>query len=184
MPRFAIPPVLARLDQFMREMEKSWEPVRWYPRLQDSSWQSMGLITPANDDPHDPPGLVRCPQCWDPVQLVATNARCPTCFGTGWTGGYATPRFLRMFITQGNMDVVIQPQGEVVSIAGTWGMYEATTRFLIPGDLVLIERTRLAMEVGRQERQAGLSTGLLWRSVDLLPLAPDSPLRAIPGFVA
>ena len=33
----------------------------------------------------------RCPQCWDDVLGKKTNDQCPTCFGTGFSGGYHYP---------------------------------------------------------------------------------------------
>ena len=33
----------------------------------------------------------RCPQCWDSVMRKSLMARCPTCYGTGFSGGYHYP---------------------------------------------------------------------------------------------
>jgi hypothetical protein len=33
----------------------------------------------------------RCPDCWDPTLREATREHCPTCFGTGFEGGYWAP---------------------------------------------------------------------------------------------
>lgn len=33
----------------------------------------------------------RCPACWDPTLREATREHCPTCFGTGFEGGYWAP---------------------------------------------------------------------------------------------
>lgn len=33
----------------------------------------------------------RCPQCWDAVLQKTIDSKCPTCFGTGFSGGYHYP---------------------------------------------------------------------------------------------
>ena len=33
----------------------------------------------------------RCPQCWDDVMQKTVDSSCPTCFGTGFSGGYHYP---------------------------------------------------------------------------------------------
>lgn len=33
----------------------------------------------------------RCPQCWDTVLQKTIDSKCPTCFGTGFSGGYHYP---------------------------------------------------------------------------------------------
>lgn len=41
----------------------------------------------------------RCPDCWDPVKQLVTKSNCMTCYGTGWTGGYAHPIPIQASIT-------------------------------------------------------------------------------------
>jgi hypothetical protein len=36
-------------------------------------------------------GEVRCPNCWDPALKKVTRSKCPTCFATGWLGGFRPP---------------------------------------------------------------------------------------------
>lgn len=35
--------------------------------------------------------VLRCPDCWDAVLKKVTRSKCPTCFATGWLGGFHPP---------------------------------------------------------------------------------------------
>ncbi|MCL5265203.1 MAG: hypothetical protein M1343_08440 [Chloroflexi bacterium] len=45
----------------------------------------------------------RCPDCWDNVTQSCNNPNCLTCYGTGWSGGYAAQESVKVGISQPNM---------------------------------------------------------------------------------
>lgn len=42
---------------------------------------------------------VRCPDCWDSVLKKVTSSSCPTCFATGYLGGFHTPILTCIHVT-------------------------------------------------------------------------------------
>lgn len=42
---------------------------------------------------------VRCPDCWDTVLKKVTSSSCPTCFATGYLGGFHTPILTCIHVT-------------------------------------------------------------------------------------
>jgi hypothetical protein len=57
---------------------------------------------------------VRCPN-WNENDDQSTVSKCTICFGTGWIGGYANARELKMSFAPGRDDVMIEQAGLTVT---------------------------------------------------------------------
>lgn len=182
-------PVIAiyRAKRVLNQLERSFTPVTWRARYSDTPYAELDLFdeplysTLSGFEPHDAvgAGIPRCATCWDDVEQRPTNPACPTCYGTGWTGGYHAAIGLRMYITEGDMRLVEWPGGEQVQVRSRHALY--LPRFLIlPQDLILVNATGLRYEVDREVDQAGMEPPMVARQVTLLPLLPSHPARAVP----
>jgi hypothetical protein len=78
---------------------------------------------------------VRCPDSWDDVLFRDTNPNCPTCFGTGWTGGYFTPIPMLGMVNAA-------PKYNQIQMFGEWKpsdklLYTINYPILLPRDIIV-----------------------------------------------
>jgi hypothetical protein len=78
-----------------------------------------------------------CPNCWDPIRGLSINPGCPSCFGTGYSGGYLNPVFV---------PALMNPPPEVIE--KTIADYKNGTEYceigpvpLVQKDDILVDRT-------------------------------------------
>ncbi len=55
---------------------------------------------------------VRCVRCFDKLTKKVTESKCPTCFGTGFEGGYETPVAIKGRFGAPNSSTDLVPQGK------------------------------------------------------------------------
>ena len=153
-------------------------PLWWKPRLGTTQSSAYGLLT--GTDPHQPTGG-RCPVCYNTTAQRPQSSVCTTCYGTGWTGGFAAGVSLNGVITTASYQFQMQETGELLSVAGTWLLTNPADGELLPQDLVAVQATpAVRYLVGQLAKDVGVLGMAFARIVQLEPLAPDSPWKAVP----
>lgn len=88
-----------------------------------------------------------CPVCYDPTFVRTTSSSCTTCFGTGYVGGYYSPIFAKVQLSQ-------QPVREIFQMFGAWQdqdgvLYMQAFPLLAPKDFVYVnDRRWLVLNIG------------------------------------
>jgi hypothetical protein len=176
-----------RAARVIDQMSRSWPLVTWRARYSgdplaaDNITDEQYYPTYGPTDPHNAAalGVATCPTCYDSTFRRPADAACPTCFGTGWNGGYHPELGARMYITEGDIDIDPDASQELIVSDKTRGLYAA--RYLIlPMDLVLVNDTGILYEVGKVVKQAGMSGMMICREATLRPVNPGAPARAVP----
>lgn len=172
----------------LRKLEPVWPQVTWRARYSDTAYSQLSLEdrilhgTIPGVEPHDAvaQGIPHCPQCWDPLTQQAGDPQCPTCFGTGWAGGFAAAQGLHMWIRGSNFLVTNPDTGQNVSVPAVTGIHFAD-KLLLPLDLLVVNRDpTVRYLIGPEVEQAGLEPPMLLRNVGLQPLNPHDFLRTVP----
>lgn len=167
--------------RILRKLEPTWPLVTWRARYSDTFYAGLSLEdriltgTISGVDPHDAVtlGITHCAQCWDAATQRARDPKCPTCFGTGWTGGFSAPMGLHMRISDSNFLISNPDTGQNVSLPGVTGMHIAN-QLILPLDLVVMNKDpRVRYLVGTEVEQAGIEPPMLLRNVGLSPLNPQ-----------
>ena len=185
-PNIALP----RIGNALMRQSRSWPVYTWRARYSDTPWKQLGIMdqvlagTLPQPDPHDAQalGVVRCPQCWDANTQRSLDEHCPRCAGVGWDGGYHAEIGLRMFVTTGDIDSYDEQTGNTINVSAMTAMHLATA-LILPGDLLMNNRTLSRYKVGRYVKQAGLGDTILARQVEMLPINPTDADSAQSGIV-
>ena len=176
-----------RVKRILDQAERSWSQVTFLPRWSDTPYGLLGLFdevlysTLTGPEPHDAIAnhVLRCPTCWDTASQRPTNPSCPTCYGVGWNGGYNHAVGLRMFMSEGSVDIQDNRTQEQITVPMIKAMH--VPRFLLlPQDIVQVNASGIRYEVGRRVEQAGLEPPMVARMVNLLPLSPHHVARTVP----
>src|SRR6185437_6296198 len=88
-------------------------PYRWRARYSQTTAATYGLASAAVDL-HLPTGVARCPTCYNLTLQRSASTLCPTCYGTGWTGGFAPAQTFLGLVTTGTYQFTMQPGGDVM----------------------------------------------------------------------
>ena len=88
-----------------------------------------------------------CPVCYDPTLQTTTSSNDPTCFGTGYVGGYYAPITVKVQVSN-------QPIREMFQIFGTWQDQDATVYMqgyplVAPRDFIYVyDRRWIVLNIG------------------------------------
>lgn len=172
----------------VRRLSRAWTPVTWYPLWRKDSyaaydiapdWEQQG--TPLGLEPHDATGrgIATCPVCWDSVALRPNNPNCPTCFGSGFLGGFNMPTGIRMYITEYDFSLSPYLQEERVGQPRMMAQFLASY-LVLPDDMVIVNKTGLRFRAGLTVQNAGLQSPIVTRMVIIYPMNVTDEARTIP----
>jgi len=134
----------------------------------------------------------RCPQCWDDVLGKKTSDQCPTCFGTGFSGGYHYPVEFHAQIDKAPR--VTQSSTQLSHQQMTCGFRCPGSPRVSPDDLVIDFRnrryrvvsvaptSRLGVEVRQEGQLLELQPGSIEDAVELKVEARALALAAYRNF--
>lgn len=112
----------------------------------------------------------RCPQCWDRVLGKRTSDQCPTCYGTGFSGGYHYPI---EFWPQWDASPSVQDRGSHFEHEQTTTTLRCAASPYIKPDDVIIDHKNQRFRVVKAGSTARLGTEV-HREVSVLQLQPGS----------
>lgn len=153
----------------------------WRARYGAQNDGTYGIVPPDTSDPHSTEGVARCSVCWNATLQRAASSECTTCFGTGWTGGFAATQAFSGLIAGGTMRLRMQETGDLLAVDGTWLYCDPTIGLILPQDLIASQTAPgVRYLVGETAQFPGLGGVTYGRVLQLLPLAPDNPLQLVP----
>ena len=155
------------------------QPAYWRARYGMVSATAVAEGATATPDPHSPSGIARCPVCFNDTLQRSASSVCTTCYGTGWTGGYANTTAIQTFITQGTFTLKLEESGELVAVTGIWCRHDPAVA-LLPQDVLMVPGQSTRYLVGELVQRYGVGVIPFAQMVQLLPVATDSPLQHVP----
>ena len=155
-------------------------PFLWRARYSLTNAADYGLDS-APLDLHVPAGVPRCPVCYNTTLQRAASTACTTCYGTGWQGGFAPIQGLQALIAYGTHRLAQEAGGLLLSTDGWWCYSAPDDALLLPQDLLILAANPVVRYlVGEIGNTPGLAGAPAVRVSQVLPLAPDHPLQAVP----
>ena len=154
----------------------------WLPRYGKQPAATYGIAAPYAFDPHAPPSATpNCPVCFSATLQRPQSSVCTTCFGTGFTGGFAAAVSFGGSISTGTYAMRMEETGELVAVTGEWLRCDPTIGPLMPQDLIVDQDApTVRYLIGEQGQYLGLAGVAYGRLLPVLPQAPDSPWQLVP----
>lgn len=163
-------------EWLLNEGDQYW----WKPRYGADNLTTFGLLTTATD-PHSVTGVSPCPTCTNATLQLPTSDRCPTCFGTMWTGGFAAGQQILALIALGSHRIQLQEAGAYVAVDGVFLYTMPQDAAVLPLDLIVLKSNpAVRWLVGESVDMPGVSATPIIRVNQVFAQAPDSQWQLPP----
>jgi hypothetical protein len=121
----------------------------------------------------------RCPQCWDDVLQKRIDDRCPTCYGTGFSGGYHYP--IQFYLQEDEAPLTVQPSMHDVHMQSMMSFRCPSSPDIKPLDMLVDHKNR-RMRV-TQVHGTGRLGVTIRQEVQAVVLQPGSIEDSVPLLV-